>query len=311
MRRFGKSEAPLCGGLDAQRSKISRRKALGLLAALALPNVARANPFARIAAIDWAMLECLMVLGVTPTAVTELIRFREDAVEPAIPASVIDLGLRGSPNFELLYLLKPDLILSSPFYTRHEDALKSIAPVMSLPFYVRGEGPYAKSLEAVSELGRKLDLNAKAVEVLNNQANFLFDTKEALKPFASRPTYLINIGDARHFRAFGNDSMFGDILERLGLPNAWTDRSRYTFAAPVPLENLAANPDARIIIISEIPVESRNSLRNSVIWQSLKPVREGRVYMLDNINPYGGITAGLRFARLLKEALQTSREASL
>lgn len=74
--------------------------------------------------------------------------------------------------------------------------------------------------------------------------------------------------------------MFGDVLERLGLPNAWTDRSRFTFAAPVPLENLAANPDARIIIISDIPVESRNSLRNSVIWQSLKPVRDGRVYMV-------------------------------
>ncbi|MCK4206741.1 iron-siderophore ABC transporter substrate-binding protein [Brucella pituitosa] len=291
--------------------KLSRRKALGVLAALALPNVARANPFSRIAAIDWAMLECLMPLGVTPIAATELIRFREDAVEPPIPSSVVDLGLRGSPNFELLYLLKPDLILSSPFYTQHEDALKSIAPIMSLPFYVHGEGPYAKSLEAVTALGEKLELSAKAANVIEVQAKFIAETKEALKPFASRPTYLINIGDARHFRAFGNDSMFGDVLERLGLPNAWTDRSRFTFAAPVPLENLAANPDARIIIISDIPVESRNGLRNSVIWRSLKPVREGRVYMLDNINPYGGITAGLRFARLLKDALQASGETSL
>lgn len=291
--------------------KLSRRKALGILAALALPNVAHANPFSRIAAIDWAMLECLMALGVTPIAATELIRFREDAVEPPIPSSVVDLGLRGSPNFELLYLLKPDLILSSPFYTQHEDALKSIAPIMSLPFYVHGEGPYAKSLEAVTALGEKLELSAKAASVIEVQAEFIAETKEALKPFASRPTYLINIGDARHFRAFGNDSMFGDMLERLGLPNAWTDRSRFTFAAPVPLENLAANPDARIIIISDIPVESRNGLRNSVIWRSLKPVREGRVYMLDNINPYGGITAGLRFARLLKDALQASGETSL
>ncbi|MFD1198941.1 iron-siderophore ABC transporter substrate-binding protein [Brucella gallinifaecis] len=281
------------------------------MAALALPNLVRANPFPRIAAIDWAMLETVSALGITPIAATELIRFREDAVEPKLPSSVVDLGLRGSPNFELLYLLKPDLILSSPFYIQHEEAMKSIAPILSLPFYVHGEAPYEKALEAVSTLGDKLELSAKATSVINEQEEFISRTKEALVPFASRPTYLINIGDARHFRAFGSDSMFGDVLGRLGLINAWTDRSRFTFAAPVPLENLAAIPDARIVIISDIPVEARNSLRNSVIWQSLKPVRDGRVYMLDNISPYGGLTAGLRFARLLRDALQRSGEASL
>jgi iron complex transport system substrate-binding protein len=32
--------------------------------------------------------------------------------------------------------------------------------------------------------------------------------------------------------------------------------------------------------------------------------------MLDNVNPYGGITAGLRFARLLKHALLEQPESS-
>lgn len=290
--------------------KISRRRALGLLAALAFPQGASANPALRIAVIDWAMLETAMALGVTPIAATELIQFRQDAVEPDIPASVTDLGLRGSPNFELLYLLKPDLILSSPFYTRHEPALKAIAPVLSLPFYVQGEPPYQKALAAVSELGSRLGLEAKAETILREQEDFLNQTVGALKPFVDRPTYLVNIGDARHFRAFGDDSMFGDILSRLGLPNAWTDRSRFTFAAPVPLEALAEKPEARIVIISDIPVEARNSLRNSLIWRSLQPVREGRVHMLANVNPYGGITAGLRFARLLQHALLEQPEGS-
>jgi iron complex transport system substrate-binding protein len=69
------------------------------------------------------------------------------------------------------------------------------------------------------------------------------------------------------------------------------------------MENLAANPEARIVIVSDIPVEARSSLRDSMIWKSLKPVKEGRVVNIGNINPYGGITAGLRFARLLSEAL--------
>lgn len=285
------------------RFALNRRQFLVGAGAVALPSIAKASSPQRIAAIDWAMLETLMALGITPVAATELIQFRLDSVEPPIPEDVIDLGLRGSPNFELLHLLRPDMILSSPFYNRHQPTLEAIAPVMSLPFYVKGEPPFAKALSAVTELGARLGKEQAASRVRSQALQSLTDMREKLVPLSQRPTYLINVGDARHFRAFGADSMFGDMLERLGQPNAWTDRSRYTFAAPVPLESLAARADARIVIISGIPVEARSGFANSVIWKSLAPVKEGRVTVIGNINPYGGITAGLRFARLLTEAL--------
>lgn len=262
----------------------------------------------RIASIDWAMLETLCALGVVPIAATELIQFRSDAVEPALPADVVDLGLRGSPNFELLHLLRPDLILISPFYVRHEAALSRIAPILSLPFYVRGEPPFEKALAAVKTLGERLGRGEKAQAVLEEIATEIAGYRQALAPFADRPTYLVNIGDARHVRVFGFDSMFGDMLARLGLPNAWTDGSRFTFAAPVPIEKLAGNPDARIVVVSDVPVEARSSLKASIIWNTLEPVRKGRVIYLANVNPYGGVTAGLRFARLLTEAIVAGDE---
>lgn len=269
-----------------------------------------ADDIPRLAAIDWAMMETAIALGVTPIAATELIQFRLDAVEPVIPNSVVDLGLRGTPNFELLHLLKPELILISPFYTRHQAALERIAPIMSLPFYIRGEAPFAKATAAVTALGERLDRTSRSTSVLADIDVRLSSYRGNLQPFSGRPTYLVNVGDARHVRVFGLDSMFGDILSRLGLTNAWPDRSRYTFAAPVPIENLAEQEDARIIIISNIPVEARSTLKSSMIWNSLKPVREGRVLKLDNINPYGGVLAGMRFARLLSEALLSKREAA-
>ncbi len=293
---------------DVNGCGISRRQALALLAAFAIPGKSFAAAPLRIAAIDWAMLETLVALGVMPIAATELVQFRKDAVEPVLDPSVADLGLRGSPNLELLRLLRPDLILISPFYIRFEASYRAIAPVLSLPFYNRGEPPYQKAVDAVSALAKELGLEERGRQVVDAQASFLEETRVKLQAFAARPTYLVNIGDSRHVRVFGADSMFGDILSRLGLPNAWTDRSRYTFAAPVPIENLAAQPDARIVIISDIPVESRNSLKNSMIWQSLQPVRDGRVLMLGNINPYGGITAAARFTRLLRSALLSSGE---
>ena len=282
---------------------LRRRQAIALLAASVFPHPVRAQTPLRVAAIDWAMLETSAALGVMPVAATELIQFRKLGVEPSIPESVIDLGLRGAPNFELLSLIKPDYILISPFYTRYESRLSGIAPLISLPFYVPGEPPFDKALAAVTALGEKFERMDEARRVLDDASRSLAEMREKLVPFADRPTYLVNIGDARHFRAFGADSMFGDMLARLGLPNAWQDMSRFTFAAPVPLENLAANPDARIVIVSDIPVEARSAFHNSALWNSLEPVRQGRVVMLGNVNPYGGITAGMRFARLLTQGL--------
>ena len=297
---------------DAYGRGISRRQALTLLAAFAIPGKAFAEASQslprRIAAIDWAMLETLVALGIMPVAATELVQFRKDAVEPMLAESVADLGLRGSPNLELLRLLRPDLILISPFYVRFEASFRAIAPVLSLPFYNRGEPPYQRAMDAVSALAKELGREAQGREVVAEQAALFEEARVSLQAFAARPTYLVNIGDSRHVRIFGADSMFGDILSRLGLPNAWTDRSRYTFAAPVPIENLAAAPEARIVIISDIPVEARNGLKNSMIWQSLQPVRSGRVLMLSNINPYGGISAAARFTRLFKAAMLSSGE---
>ncbi|MEO1977364.1 MAG: hypothetical protein ABGX15_14595, partial [Paracoccaceae bacterium] len=93
------------------------RGALSSLALAATPGLGAGRP-ERIAAIDWAMLETALALGVTPVAACELIRFRADAIEPPVPETVTDLGLRGSPNFELLQLTRPTMILTSPWYAQ-------------------------------------------------------------------------------------------------------------------------------------------------------------------------------------------------
>lgn len=244
-----------------------------------------------------------MALGAPPVAACELIRFRETAVTPLLPADMVDLGLRGSPNFELLQLVQPDLILSSNYYTQIEARLSAIAPVLALPFYVPGEPPWPKAIAALHSLSSELGMPAKGAAVAAEAETLLARLSTRLEPFRDRPTYIIDIGDARHFRAFGADSMFGDVLTRLGLPNAWGHPSRFAFSAPVPLERLAEEPEARIVTVSGVPVLARRALETSVLWNRLPPVRDGRVLHLEPVNPFGGVPAGLRFARQLADAL--------
>lgn len=263
----------------------------------------------RLAAIDWAMLETAVAIGHMPIAAAELVRFRDDVMEPAIPDDVTDLGLRGAPNFELLQLVRPDLILSSPYYTRYDIRLRQIAPVVSLPFFTPGEAPLPRAMAALTTLARAVgdpDAGARALAETRNA----FDALAArLVPFRDRPVLLVNIGDARHGRAFGFDSLFGSTLDRLGLKNAWADNTAFSFLAPVPLERLAGMPDARLVNIGALPPAAATALGRSVLWRALPPVAGKRTYHLADINAFGAVPAALRFATLLTRAFEAGPEA--
>src|SRR5690349_16571964 len=107
---------PMQPQFQSDASMLTRRSLLGAALAAAILGPARANPHERIAVLDWAMFETLLALNIVPVAATELVQFRKIAVEPPVPPQVADLGLRGSPNFEMLRLASPDLIVTSPWF---------------------------------------------------------------------------------------------------------------------------------------------------------------------------------------------------
>nr|WP_256480578.1 ABC transporter substrate-binding protein [Paracoccus sp. 08] len=276
--------------------------AAGILLAAGLPLRAGSAP--RLAAIDWAMLETATALGHMPVAAAELIRFRADVGVPAIPDTVTDLGLRGAPNFELLQLVRPTLILSSPYYTRYQARMEAIAPVLSLPFYLPGQAPLPKALDALDALARQIGDPAAGGRARARADAHLDRLAARVARHAHRPLALVDIGDARHLRAFGFDSLFGSTLTRVGLRNAWSEATAFSFLAPVPLERLADMPDARLVIAGPIPPQAQGALSRSRLWQALPQVAQGRVHHLPRMNAFGGVPAALRFGDLLARALE-------
>jgi len=284
----------------------TRRGALaGGLAWAALPTAARAGLPQRIATVDWSVLETLLALGIVPVAATELRQFAEIAVEPAIPAETADLGLRGTVNFEMLRLARPELIFSSSFYASSEPRLKLIAPVESFSIYARGGRPYAACEEMTRRIGERTGRGERARLYLAETQAELAALRGAL-PADGRPVIPINLGDARHFRVFGADSMFGEALDRLGLANAWTQETSYSAMAPVGLEALARLPEAWIALIPPTPPDALPVLQRSAFWNALPNIRAGRLLVLPSINPYGALPAARRFARELVAALNAA-----
>ncbi|MFD1333286.1 ABC transporter substrate-binding protein, partial [Methylopila musalis] len=151
-RAAGRSARRETGGLS-RRGLVFGAAAFGVSMAGAARG-AGASP--RVAAIDWAMFETALALGVVPVAATELVLFRKAAVEPAAPDQVVDLGLRGSVSYERLLAARPDLILISPWYEARRSALSRIAAVDSYAIYEPGQRPYEAAVAATTRLGARL-----------------------------------------------------------------------------------------------------------------------------------------------------------
>ncbi len=281
----------------------TRRQFLaGAAATLSAPALLRAADRLRVASLDWALLETLLAVGANVVAGTELRQFREVAVTPAVPDDVADLGLRGTPNLEVLRSARPDLIFNSNFYTWADALMQPIAPVESHAIYKPGESPYALAEQATLAIGERLQL-AAARQLVEELAGKLERYKAAFAVGDGRPVIPINLGDSKHFRVFGSDSMFGEVLKRVGLTNAWQGATSYSAAAPVGIETLASMPDAWIVMIPPHPADAIAALSTSAFWNALPAVREKRVLVLGSINPYGALPAAMRFADLLQEGL--------
>lgn len=256
----------------------------------------------RTATLDWAHLETLLALGADVVAAPELRQFREVAVEPHVPETVADLGLRGLPNLETLSFAKPELIFNSNYYGWADPLLSGIAPVKNLAIYEPGQDPYVMATRATVAIGTAI--GSKTAVSYVAEVNRRLDTLRASLALGDgRPVLLINLGDARHYRVFGADSMFGSVLTRLGLDNAWTGATAYSATAPIGIETLASMPDAWIVMIPPHPLDAITALERASFWNALPAVKEKRVITIGSVNPYGSLPAARRFAEEISKGL--------
>ncbi|MFC7051158.1 iron-siderophore ABC transporter substrate-binding protein [Hansschlegelia quercus] len=268
---------------------------------MARPAVAAAP--SRIAAIDWAMLETTLALGVTPVAASELLLFRKAAIEPVVPDAVADLGLRGSIAYEQLHAARPDIVLISPWYENRAHILSRIAPVASFSIYEPGRPPYDAAVAATRALGMRLGRTIEAERAIEEASLEIEACRRSLSALGGRSVLIMNLGDARHFRAFGADSMFGDVLGRLGLACAWIEPTAFGAYPTVGVETLAGMTDAIVVNVGPTPPSALAEMRASPLWRAMPSIAEGRFVEMEPVNPYGALRAARRFARLLTGAL--------
>jgi iron complex transport system substrate-binding protein len=289
----------------------SRRRFAKFVAGLALAPLwaspARAASVARrVIALDWGVAETLVALGHPPLAAAEIPNYDREVVTPPMPAGVIDVGLRLSPNPELMQTLDPDLIVINAAQEYMRPSLEDFAPVETVAIYTEAGEPYRLSCEAATALAARLGDPLAATRLLGEATAVMATARAKLQGYDGRPLYVIGFADGRHVGVVGRTGLFQGVFDQLGLRNAWTGDGGSWGVGYIGIEDLLSDGEARIVYTMPLPEDAKRTLKESALWLRLPAVKAHRVVTLPPIWTYGALPSALRFARLLTDALTTT-----
>jgi iron complex transport system substrate-binding protein len=296
------SRGPELRNPDWHRRRLLR--AIGGAALCAgLPRVAGATRGpARIVALNWAFAEILLTLEVAPVAVNDLFTYGRAIGWPAMPPAVADVGIGGAPNFEVLSSIRPDRILITPAQEYLRAQLSKVAPVEAIGLFMPDGAPFRRAQAALLQIAGELGQQSVADRCLADAAATMAQARSSLKTYHGEPLYLVSFLDRRHARVFGRRSMFQDVLDMLGLQNAWNGSTNDFGYATVGIEALVQEPSARVVHILPLPTTA-NGVLSSAFWQNIPAVRQRGAISIGPVWPFGAVATAARFAELLARSL--------
>ena len=284
---------------------LTRRRlltALMLSPLLSSAAVAAGEPAAprRIIALEWLPVELLYSLGVTPLAIAGTHDYRQWVREPALPSQVIDVGQRTEPNFELIAALRPDLILYSAGYGPRPEQLLSIAPAMGFSFTDARGTPLTVVRAGLLALAQRLDLDSAAQVHLAFFDRQMAEARPLLASYRQQPLLVFTLLDDRHAVIIGKTSLFGQVMEQLGIVNAWQGDNNFWGTAVVGIERLAMLPPARALCMDHGNGEMLTRLAATPLWRAMPFVRASQLRIVPAIWIYGATWSALRFCHQLR-----------
>lgn len=281
---------------------------LGLLAGGTQP--VRARDAGGVCALDWTSAQALLSLGIVPRGLPEIDRYRRSVIEPAVPDGVPDIGARAEPNLELLDRLAPARFVSDGMLSAVRGRLERIAPLTLYQSFdtrsaedERRSGQLAFAISSLRGLAGDLGVPEAADRAVARLDETLEEARARLSGREQRPLYVLSVLDGRRVLIHGRNSLYQDLLDRLGIENAWTGPSGPYGHATVTMDRLTGRPDAGLVNIGSEGKRALEALAGLPLFAGLPFLREGRVTILPPILFYGGVPTAERFVRLLGERL--------
>lgn len=269
------------------------------LVATLIPSQASASAM-RVVSLDYGLAQTLIELGVPPIGLVDTPGWADWSVEPSLPTSVANIGSAHEVNMELLQLLKPDLIVSTPYLEWVKPRLEQIAPVKSFPIHALGVSPYPHIIDATRELGRVVGRMREAEDLIERTQKQLSAAKAVTRHLGK--IAIITFMDARNIRIYGAGGIFQDVFDHLDLENGWTGPTNAWGYSDIGMADLRDIGDSQLFYMDPVPPDVLATLSGSPLWQSMAFVQKGHVKPMASVLMFGMLPSATRLARLLAEA---------
>lgn len=196
---------------------------------------------------------------------------------------VEDVGLPGGVSLEKVLLLKPDLVVGVPMVAVQQQMVAPLQqagiPFLAMPNYSI-EDVYAE-LRMFGKLTGKEDLAEKEVQRIAD--NIALEAKR--REGREVKKVLLIWGTPASFSMVLPNSRQGDVLRLAGGENIAHDPGTGVKFVPFSLEYaVEQNPDYVLFIThgdkDKLETQMDKTLSESSSWQTIKAVKEGRVYVL-------------------------------
>ncbi|MCU5771560.1 Fe(3+)-hydroxamate ABC transporter substrate-binding protein FhuD [Erwiniaceae bacterium BAC15a-03b] len=258
----------------------------------------------RIIAIEWLPVELLLALGIAPMAVADKQDYQVWVGKPELAADTIDVGLRTEPNLELMTQLQPSLIVYSSGYGPSPDKIARIAPGMGFSFNEGDGKPLTAARHSLVKLAQRLDIEPRAHQHLAEFDSFIAQMRARLAPRVQKPLLLMSLIDNRHAIVFGKSSLFLEVMNHLGIENAWQEETSFWGSAVIGLERLAVIKDADVICFSHGDEPLMQQVSSTALWQSFAFIRQQRFKRVPAVWFYGATLTAMQFCYTLDSALE-------
>lgn len=256
----------------------------------------------RIVALEWLPVELLLALGITPYGVADVPNYNLWVNEPALPDSVIDIGLRTEPNLELLTQMKPSYMVWSAGYGPSADVLARIAPGRGFTFS-DGKKPLTMARQSLQEMAQLIGREPAARAHLNEFDAFIDSMKPRFAKRGDRPLLMVTLLDARHMLVFCPNCLFQEPLDAFGIPNAWQGETTFWGSTAVGIDRLGEFKDVDVLCFDHGNERDMQALMATPLWQSMPFVHAGRFYRAPAVWFYGATLSAMHFVRVLDKVM--------
>ena len=244
----------------------------------------------RVVVLEWSYVEAVLALGMQPVGVADIAGYNSWVKIPvALDESVVDVGTRQAPNLEQIAGLNPDLIIGAQSrLSENYDDLSAIAPTLAFnpyPADFMSISQYDEMQSTFTNIATALGKTDEAEAVLAD-VQATYDAARASLEAAGRDgeAFILAQGwttdNVATFRLFTNNAMAVQILEQIGLTNAWeADPQLYGFSE-IGIEGFTDLKDTDLNFFY-VAQETDNELFNSSpIWSSLKFAQDEKAYWM-------------------------------